>query len=659
VDAVCAGFALWTLCAHAVVAMGGSLRSLVWLYAVAGAAALGLWWAWRRHGSASAPEPDEAPAPPRGRGLRILQGAGLVGGAGAALAFHFLGNVVALWSFGVALLAAAAVGFVLLEPPRFERAARGAALEAGLWLLALGCAALALAVHRPDIDDAFYVNLAVSAADFPERQLLAGDTLHGGAELPLLLPVYRFHSYELWNGMLAWLSGRPAIEVFHWLSAALAALLVPLAHARALRWLVPRDWLWATAALVFVLLAAGETHRWYGNFAFVRIWQGKGIYLFVFLPLIYAYAVEFARRPTPGAGLRLAAAQIAALGCSSSAFWGAPAAAWMALCCALRPTFRDLPRFAAGALTSLYVVGVGWIAKGIMRSGGHTPSPHRLVEAYPGARLEEALGVTLGTGRLLAAGVLAWLASWAFCRRGLGQRFAIVVPLAVGGILLNPWLGAWVVGNVTSSSHWRVMWALPLPMLLAFVLISPLAIGRHGRPRALAAAASLALLAAFAAFVPAFGGLSPQNAAANGLDLRVGRPDLKVDTDAWRWAQALNDAVPAGSTVIAPSDVGVWLPTLRRHVRPLEVRSQYLRDYREELGDQVRIRHLLGEYVEGVAEDPEGAAVFRTSLDRFGVRAVLLRRSPRTAEARAILREQGFRLHLRAPDHEIWVRPTP
>ena len=48
---------------------------------------------------------------------------------------------------------------------------------------------------------------------------------------------------------------------------------------------------------VLVLVAAGETHRWYGNFSFVRMWQGKAIFLSVFMPLVYAYALRFAVRP--------------------------------------------------------------------------------------------------------------------------------------------------------------------------------------------------------------------------------------------------------------------------------------------------------------------------------------------------------------------------
>ena len=40
-DAICVAFALWTLCSHAVVAAGGTLRWLIVLYGVAASALLG------------------------------------------------------------------------------------------------------------------------------------------------------------------------------------------------------------------------------------------------------------------------------------------------------------------------------------------------------------------------------------------------------------------------------------------------------------------------------------------------------------------------------------------------------------------------------------------------------------------------------------------
>ena len=180
----------------------------------------------------------------------------------------------------------------------------------------------------------------------------------------------------------------------------------------------------------------GDAHRWYGNFAFVRIWQGKSIFLFVFLPLVYAYAVEFALRPTLRSWVLLAAAQIAALGCSSSAVWAAPAGALVAACCALRPTRAGLRRALLVGLASAYVLGMGWGMKQALELDREARGGHRRQQTErAGARRRRsarapragqparaALELVTGHSHLRTATLVALLAAWA-CSAG-GSRAA-------------------------------------------------------------------------------------------------------------------------------------------------------------------------------------------------------------------------------------------
>ena len=130
-----------------------------------------------------------------------LRGAGLA--LALAVAWLLRDSPLPLWWAAVAILGAASALALLRDAPSAPPAARGRGLESALWGLAVACAVLALVSHRVDLDDAFYLNLAVAAADAPGAPLLTGDTLHGIAGLPMHLPVYRLHSYEVWNGALA------------------------------------------------------------------------------------------------------------------------------------------------------------------------------------------------------------------------------------------------------------------------------------------------------------------------------------------------------------------------------------------------------------------------------------------------------------------------
>jgi hypothetical protein len=647
-DLVCAGFALWTLACHATVAAGGNLRQLLALFAVAAVALAALAAAARRRGrgaraaSQGPPTPVRPPAPRLARGLAVAS----LAPALFALAQGLRGgSVLALW-WAAALGLALAFAASLWQAPLASAPARGGARsELALFALALVCVGLTLAIHRPDIDDAFYVNLAVAAADEPGQALLGGDTLHGVPGLPLHLPVYRLHSFELANAALSFATGLPAIACFHWVAASLGALLVPLAAARLLRRLLPEAWLFATAALVLVLFAAGETHRFYSNFAFVRMWQGKAFALFVFLPLLQSYALDFARRPSARSFGLLAAAQVAALGASSSALWVAPAGALAALGSALHPTREGLRRAALGALASLYVLAAGLLVRGEMAS--HAPAT-RLRAA--GELLAEAGAEVLGSSRLAALSLFAVALGWTLAPAGLARRFACGVPLAVLAVLLDPYTSEWISANAVGPSYWRAFWALPVPLLLALVLSAPL---RWRGPAGVAA--GLVACAAFALLVPRTPVFGAENAGPQ-VGIRIGWPGLKVPEGPFGWARALNESAGPGAVVVAPYWVSRWVPTFHHPAHALEVRPSYLLPYRDRLGArEVEDRHVISAWVAGAVLAPDARERFERGLAHYRVSAVCLAISPVSEQSRAILRAAGFERRISGVDHEIWV----
>jgi hypothetical protein len=643
---LCAALALWTLCAHAVVAAGGSLPQLMGLFAVVGAAGLALWWRLRAGTPAKQPEPPPTapPAPPWLRRLALAVSL-------AALALAWLsGEAVTAWALLVLSLGVAALPFLLLEPVRCDAPLRGRGPELALAALALLCALYALAAHRPDSDDTLYVNMAVAAVDRPDLPLLGSDTLHGLTDLPMVLPVYRLHSYELGVGALSLLTGIPAVAGFHWIAAALAGALLALAHASLFRRLTPAIWPATTAALVLVLLAVGETHRWYGNFGLVRIWQGKAILLFVLMPLVYGAALRFARRGDRPSWLYLAAAQIAALGCTATALWAAPAGAGMALASALRPDRAGLRRLALGALASAYPLAAGLLLKsGTTQTIPDLAAPGDVIwGAVTGlggdaTQVERALVTALGRGRVFAFAIASLFLGWACCPPGLARRFAIALPLATALVLLCPFTEDWVSANLTGPVYWRAAWALPVPILLALVLVAPLRLpGPVGR------IAWVSGLALFALAVPSTPGFSQHN----GVELAW--PELKLPPE-HRWSQRVNEIAP-GAPVVAPGAVASWIPVFHRHAHPLAVRH-YLRTQRPRLGErEYRERMLMTRFAGGDGSDPEAAAIFASGLERYRVQAVCLSLSGTTPTARRILREAGFVRRVQGTDMEIWAR---
>jgi hypothetical protein len=643
--------------------MGGSLVALLWAFAgaLAATAAFAVWRRGRRapSGPAGVGRADTAPRP--SRALRAV---------GAALA---LAGAIALserplvwWWWALALLCVAFALAVWREPPLRSSPAASRGRELALWALALAGAGVALAAHRVDIDDSFYVNLAVAAADAPGVPLLAQDTLHGVAGLPVHHPAYRVHSWEIGNGAVSYLTGLPAIAVFHFVSTAAMALLVPLAFARLFRLLAPGHWPWAVAATVAVLLTAGDVHRFYANFAYVRIWQGKSVFLMVLLPLIQAYALELATRPSRGAFARLFGAQVAAVGCTSTAVWAAPAAALAAAAAGVPLGGRAWRRLALVLLASTYVLGAGIALRHAVlaeraeyRAATADPAleqrrQRRLEQRahldLPGSRLERAFDLVLGDSRLRVASLAAAVGTWALCGAGLARRFSVVVPLAIVLVVLNPYAAAWLGDNAIGPSYWRALWLLPLPALLGLSLAAPREL--LGRRPWVGRAAALAALALFAALVPSRQALSPGN------QVTLGWPRLKVHEAGFRFAQILTEQAPAGAVVVAPMPVAVWLPTLHDRVYPLVARDGYIRPFRDELGrEDVALRLLMTRYVAGAAESADADRAFALGLQRYPVAAVFLRVGPRTGASHAALGAAGFRRVLSTLGYELWVRP--
>ena len=524
-----------------------------------------------------------------------------------------------------------------------------------MWILAFFCVLLSLAAHRYDPDDAAYVNFAVAAADRAhDWPLMSTDTLHDFEHLPLHLPAYKLHSYELLNGALSYLTGIPAIYCFHWISAALAALFVPLAWATLFRRLTPRTWLVSTACLLLVFVAVGGMHRWYGNFAFVRLWQGKSIYLSVFLPLIYAYGLRFSRRPTAWNFGLLAAAQIASLGCSSSAVWSAPVAAVLAVVSGLPPRVlpsrRDVGLVIAAVASASYVVGLGLFLKRTIQTAVG-PAP-KLLDLPLGVPLGSALGEVLGSSGVLAFALLALVGTWTLYPPGVARRFVTLVPWVVWILFLNPYLAGGLIGQVVGPSYWRLLWALPLPLLMTLLLTAPLGFaGRRARLGAVVAV--LALL--FVLFVPADHGLGEGNRTV------LKAPGLKVWHPTYDWAETLVQNVPPGSRVLVPNDIGQWIPTFHHHPYPLSVYN-YLFVNRHFLApDDFQMRYAMTSYVEGAESFPGADELFRRGLRRYRVEGVILYFHPgpseRTERARAVLQASGYSLHVADYKRELWLSP--
>lgn len=537
------------------------------------------------------------------------------------------------------------------EPAALPAEAPEPTARAGLAVvLALGvaAAALTLAAHRVDVDDAFYLNIAVDAVGDPQRPLLQEDWMHGESGWPLQGNFYRVSSYELGVAMLAtWTRLSPA-AVYYLLLPAFSALLVVVVHWLALRELGPRAALTGLVLALLALLAWGDTHTSYGNFAFVRLFHGKAVLASAGALSVLMLALRWMRRRDLWSWLLLALAQIAAMGCSSTGLLVAPLVAGCALLGSWRPRRASSAALAVGLLASSYVVAAGLL----VAMGSEHAAPDA---GWPTRR---ALAYVVGDGFRGSIALFALLGLPALPDR---RSRALAGYLLVAFVLLfNPWAGEWL-GRLERGGEtaWRMFWAVPLPFLIGALGAALAVRGPAWRGLRLGSLLTVALALAFAS-APGTWTLSPAN------HVEFDWPHYKVPP-AYETARRAVQLTPSGGLVVAPFAVAFWLPTVPGDVRAVAVRpGRILRIVERARGPgEAEIRFAMQDYLDGERPLPrrpyprreDGMELTLREIERRRVNTVVVPPYlPSAAEFERSLAGLGFARHELPDGHRVWTR---
>lgn len=629
--------ASWTALANVIVLSGGTfaqLRTLSPLALVAAAAALLNLLPQRReqrppaNADSSAPEEEGEPS----RWPYLLIGAVLAAG------FAFGNRYRVFWALTVLYLSA--IFLWQLHAPRLRNRQPDPGIGNLLAFLgATGLALLAAAlVNRVNADQTLPINLSVAVLDDPHLPIFRHDSVHGIAGV-YPIPTYWIHSFELLAALLtqALSIGEP-ILLLHYIGSPALTVVSVLAAARFFRVLLPRYWGWTTLASVLLLLGLRSSYTMYGNFGFVRMFEGKSLFVTALIPLLLTYAVEFSLQPHVKNWLLLFLAQVAAVGLTANALYAAPIAAGLALGACWRPSWSASRRLAVGILASAYPIIVALVVRHSFVRQGLISG---LGSFQPLMSMEEATPLVLGEGIVLWLWLLALTSGWTTVREAGARRWMLAFSLGFLATCMNPFLtqlwGAHVTGTYLT---WRLFWALPLPGLLAVMLVGGLASGDHGAIgshgiRAMTFGALAATLAI---------GMPWQDPVFIGL-----RPGLKVPARDYAVAERLNQLAGEEGPVLAPEPVSAWVPTFRRHAHPLVARRHYTQGIISVFGHQVDVQSLqdrltLLDYVGREPDTEQGATLLKQWFQQDRIAAVAVPQAhPDLDRIREILGQAGLK----------------
>lgn len=314
--------------------LAGADFSLLWI--AAGIGALGaIGGASVGHSLGAARSSALAPfqMPSRSECLALAVGVGVF--FLAAAYFVKTSQAFPLWL--VMLMLAATSLWSMKEP--VVTATDAAMAEASIWATGLLAFAIVLGyvlLHRPDADDAFYLNLPLGLL---ERQagMMVHDTMYGDAGWPLLGSNYRVEALPTLIAAIAKATGLSVIAVAHallpvfWCIAWTITLVI-----LGLRYVGNRWWIFACLSVLATMAFGGTLQTW-GVHGLARMFHGKGPLLLIAVPLIIHVVLLYRQHQLSirQAWCLITILEIAALGLTANAIYIAP----MTLCLAVFATF--------------------------------------------------------------------------------------------------------------------------------------------------------------------------------------------------------------------------------------------------------------------------------------------------------------------------------
>ena len=499
--------------------------------------------------------------------------------------------------FRIVSTSAAIVNELPVSRSRFQRPGIAALILLGMLLVAI--------THRVDPDDAQYLNFVVTAMDFPFEPLFSHSGLWQDPNVPLESPIYRFHTYELLVAALSDAFGVDHKIFYYLILAPIFGGIAALVHWRLAQYLVPQYAFSVVLAWFVLIIALGDSHREFGNFAFVRLYQGKALLVTIGLPLCLLLGLRFSEMPDGRRALALGMAIIASAGLSSSALATVPFVVAATLCGGLLGASRvALTRIIAGGLASgIFLCAIGLFLVASIKSGNEI---HGVSLFGSGSGLSIVLGDGILGVLILVLFPIAPLFVAGFSRRRL---YALTTLIFVGSVL-NPWSGDFLAKNLDKALEWRLFWSVPF-MISASISMVGLAALLAGKVPWLKRYAVLFIMLAAILIFSVQWSVSPSNRVV------IAFPRLKVEPVPYMLAEEIVRRAPLRSTIYAPFWIAEWIPTFRVHPYPLIVRPHYfdfgkIRDYFG-VSELDRRRRVMA-FLQGQDKEASTADFFQSQL---------------------------------------------
>lgn len=511
-------------------------------------------------------------------------------------------------------------------------------------LITITAIGMAFIVSRSDLDDSFYVAIASFSSSNPTHAILSTDPMLGESSFPLIFPSYRFASFELFSGVIAYLMSVPAMDVYYiyllpiWVIATVAATFLLTQQ------ISPKHWLLTGAVAFLLTVVLGEMHRSPANFSFVRIFQGKAVFLSVIVPTIfYLTARFFSERGTRADLFLLGCCQVVSVGLTNFGILMGPIVGFGAL-------MSNLPLVLKGDLKKLYyafavllipfpfLINVALESKGSPVINFGTENPANVWASVFGSHQQYLVGFLILAGPVLAKDIVT--------------RWRLAVPsLLLFAIYLNPWFANFIAKYVTTPPvYWRVFWSFPV---LVFAAVSFCMIMAEFFERK--SSRLIPVILSFVVAVLTICSLPFNTLRSENIGSIEGFASWKVPVAHLDVAQKAMDRDNDGGRVLAPDEIAGVISRFEKHPRLISTRGLYLDLMRPLVGEsEFMPRKLLYDFVTSNGnQQTEG---IRSALRMLDVSVIVLRSGIETSFVFTLLESEGFKRVELVNGYSIWAR---
>ena len=503
-----------------------------------------------------------------------------------------------------------------------------------VWGWGLALAVVSVCILRSNPDDVYYVNLSQWIAehgDFPLRDTIFSDLAYPMTSWPPMA------SYDALAGAVAHLLSIRGATVVYQVVPPIAGLLSVLAMGRLLRtWRVPAAGLVLTLAMVFLLLDGAAPYS-PGNLLLTRLWQGKIIYLGLVIPLLLVYAARYVARPTWWSAAWLFVGGVAGVGFTTSAMFLTPllAVAGMA------PLVRTRWRAALAGLVAMAAYPVGASLVTIAVNGRSADDFEHLTYRFAPSWFGPYM---LSHGVIAFVAVAAVLAACV-----LVPRRSARITLA----LLAGMVGLTFVPGVTRLSFaltgigptlWRVIWLVPVGLLVGVAAVRLLHTVDRARMRAVAATVAVAVLVVFA---------KPVWSSGDTSWVRPFHDQRPVDSV--EMADRLMATLHDGDVVLASQGLSITIAVTTTSIRTVSPRNYFLDPLRHAAGFHYSARLHLSDFVN--LYDPWVRRQVTRALRVMSVDVVCLDTEQTQTRARSnLLKSAGYQPLAHSPTYVCLAR---